>query len=174
MMPATGTVPAEKRPSIVTVAGALLIVAAVLLAVRAVLALPYLTEVTDAARAAYANSTDPNVTGDNVATGVKLVIVGSAVILVIFAAGLVVFGVLDLRGNNVGRILTRSADHPADRGDHPAAAPGRQRVLPARQDWAGAASDGRAAVPDPAHVSRWYLRDIRDSRDGGAPGVRGR
>jgi len=84
----------------------LLIAAAALLVVRSLIGLPYLSDVTDAARAAYANSTDPNLTGDPLATIIRASTIGSAVVAIILAAGYAIFAVLDLRGSNVGRILT--------------------------------------------------------------------
>lgn len=98
--------PAEKRPSIVTLACALLVAAAAILAIRSLLPLPYLGDAADAARAAYANSTDPNLTGDRFATVIRLTLIGSTVLSVIVAAGLAVLALFDLRGNNVARILS--------------------------------------------------------------------
>ncbi len=95
-----------KRPAVVTLAGALLIAAAAILVIRSLISLPYLGDVSDAARHAYAGSTDPNLTGDRMATIIKATTIGSAVVSVLIAAGFAIFAVLDLRGNNVGRILT--------------------------------------------------------------------
>jgi hypothetical protein len=95
-----------KRPTVVTLAGALLIAAAVILVVRSLIGLPYLADAADAARAAYAGSTDPNVTGDRIATVIKVSAIGGLAVSVLLAIGFVVLGMLDLRGNNVGRILT--------------------------------------------------------------------
>jgi hypothetical protein len=99
-------VPVAKRPSAVTLTGALLVVAAVALIIRALLPLPYLSDAADAARAAYANSTDPNLTPDRFATILKLSIIGTAVVSILIAVGILVLARLDLRGNNVARILT--------------------------------------------------------------------
>jgi hypothetical protein len=96
----------KQRPGIVTLAGALLIVGAAVLVIRSLLPLPYLSDAADAARAAYANSTDPNVTPDRIAQLTKISTIGGAALYVVAGVGLVVLALLDLRGRNVARIIT--------------------------------------------------------------------
>jgi len=99
-------IPAVKRPSIVSLAGALLYVVAAILVLRALLPLPFLGAVTDAAKEAYATSTDPNLTGDDFARALQFGLIGSSVLSVLFGIGLAVLAMFDLRGKNVARILT--------------------------------------------------------------------
>jgi len=99
-------IPAVKRPSIVTLAGALLYVVAAILVLRAILPLPFLGAVTDAAKEAYATSTDPKLTGDDFARALQIGLIGSSVLSVVFGIGLALLAMFDLRGKNVARILT--------------------------------------------------------------------
>jgi hypothetical protein len=103
----TSAAPAtQRRPSIVTLAGALLIVGAAVLIIRSLLPLPYLSDAADAAKAAYANSTDPNMTPDRIASLAKISTIAGAAVYVVAGVGIVILAMLDLRGNNVARIIT--------------------------------------------------------------------
>ena len=99
-------IPVVKRPSIVTLAGALFYAVAAILVLRAILPLPFLGAVTDAAKQAYATSTDPNLTGENFARAVEFGLVASSVLSVLLGIGLALLAMFDLRGKNVARILT--------------------------------------------------------------------
>jgi hypothetical protein len=92
----------RKRPGVVTAAGLLLIVIAVLLAVEAVVTLATLSTVIDATKKAYAGV--PNI--DQIAGVSQAAGIGTAVFYLLFAAGLVVVALLDLRGANAARIVT--------------------------------------------------------------------
>ncbi len=94
--------PAQRRPLQVTAAGYLLFAVAVLALVVAVLPLPYASDVSAAAKRAYAGL--PN--GSTTASIISATTYVTAVIYVLAAAGLVVLGVFDLRGSNGARIAT--------------------------------------------------------------------
>jgi hypothetical protein len=98
--------PGEKRrPAATTVAGYLLVLTAVLLIIAAILPLPSLSKVAEAAREAYAAAGSTKPTPDQAATGVRIGVIVSSVIDVLLAVLFVVIGALVLRGNQVGRIL---------------------------------------------------------------------
>jgi hypothetical protein len=94
--------PAQRRPTVVTAAGYLLFGVALLAVLIALIPLPYASDVSAAAKRAYANL--PN--GDATATAVSATVYVSALIYVLAAAGLVVLGLFDLRGSNGARIAT--------------------------------------------------------------------
>jgi hypothetical protein len=87
---------------VVTAAGYLLFGVALVALVTALIPLPYASDVSNAAKQAYAKL--PN--GDATATAISATIYVSALIYVVAGAGLVVLGVFDLRGNNPARIVT--------------------------------------------------------------------
>jgi hypothetical protein len=98
--------PGEKRrPSTVTIAGSLLVLTAVLLIIVAILPLPSLSKVADAARDAWASGGSTQQTPDQFASGVRFGVIIVTVIYVLLAVLFAVIGALVLRGNRVGRIL---------------------------------------------------------------------
>jgi len=98
--------PGEKRrPSAVAVVGYLLFLAAVLLIISAILPLPYMSRLANAARDAYASQGSTQYSPDAAASGVRLGIILALVIAVVLGVLFTVIGFLVLRGNRVGRIL---------------------------------------------------------------------
>jgi hypothetical protein len=97
--------PGEKRrPAVVTAAGYLLFLVAVILIINALLPLSSLSKVLDATREAYANSTNP--TPDTVVSITRIASIVGVVIGILFAALFAVLGTLDLRGSRAARIVT--------------------------------------------------------------------
>ncbi|ROT33744.1 hypothetical protein [Micromonospora sp. HM5-17] len=101
-VPAQPAAPAARpRPAIVTVAGYLLFLAALMFVVQAVAGLATIGAVSDALKDVYAGT---DVEGAE--TVAVAVLVATAVVYLLIAAGLVVLGLLNNRGNNVSRIIT--------------------------------------------------------------------
>jgi hypothetical protein len=94
----------KRRPAVVTAAGYLLFLVAVLLIINAVLPLPSLSKVTNAYREVYANSTNP--TPDTAATAAEVGQVIGTVIAVLLGVLFFVLGSLNLGGKQPARILT--------------------------------------------------------------------
>ncbi|MBO0869550.1 MAG: hypothetical protein J2P15_13390 [Micromonosporaceae bacterium] len=81
-----------------------MLLVALIALVLAIIPLPYVGDVSDAVKRAYANAT--NVNPDTVATGITAGTYVSAVIRVIGAIGFVILALFNLRGSNVTRIIT--------------------------------------------------------------------
>lgn len=97
--------PAEnRRPTIVSAAGYLLYLVAVVIVVNSILPLSSVGKVSDALRQAYANST--KVTPDQVSSFYRIETIGAVVIYVILAVGISILAAFDLRGKQVARIIT--------------------------------------------------------------------
>lgn len=94
----------KRRPAVVTAAGYLLFLAAVVLIINALLPLTSLNKVVDATREAYANSTNP--TPDTVASFTRAGVIVGVVIAVLFGVLFFVLGSLNLGGKQPARILT--------------------------------------------------------------------
>jgi hypothetical protein len=94
--------PPDRRPSVVSAAGYLLFAVALLALVIAVLPLPYASDVSAAAKRAYAHIEN----GDAISTAISATIYVTVVVYLIAAAGLFVLGLFNLRGNNGTRIAT--------------------------------------------------------------------
>ena len=95
---------ARRRPTVVTVAGFLLFLVAILLIIGAILPLPSLSKVVDATRGAYAGSTNP--TPDQMATITRASVIVVAILSVLLGVLFVILGLLVLRGSRAGRITT--------------------------------------------------------------------
>lgn len=91
-----------RRPTIVTVAAALLFTVAAMAVVVALLPLPYLSKVHDAAKQAYSGL--PN--GDQIVSITQFAMIGGLVVTIVVGIGFAVLGALDLRGSKVARIIT--------------------------------------------------------------------
>jgi hypothetical protein len=94
----------KRRPTVVTLAGFLLFLVAILLIIGAILPLPSLSKVVDATREAYAGSTNP--TPDQVASITRASVIVVAVLSVLLGVLFVILGLLVLRGSRAGRIVT--------------------------------------------------------------------
>jgi hypothetical protein len=92
------------RPAVVTAAGYLLFLAAVVLIINGLLPLASLSKVVDATRKAYANSTNP--TPDTVASFTQAFAIITVVVTILFGVLFFILGSLDLRGKQAGRILS--------------------------------------------------------------------
>lgn len=103
--PAPAPEPRE-RPTVVTLAGALMMVTAGLALIGAIVILATVGQVVDRFRGEAELSNASRVDIDNLATGIQALMIGTAVLMVIGALVLVglAFGVL--HGSNVARILT--------------------------------------------------------------------
>ncbi len=85
-------------------AGYLFILAAILWIISSLLPLASINKVADAARAAFANCTNPK--PDTVANLIKGLTIGAAVLFVIIAIGAIILGTFVLRGSRAARIIT--------------------------------------------------------------------
>jgi hypothetical protein len=94
--------PPVRRPAVVSVAAYLMILVAVIAVVLAILPLPYVSAVSDAAKRAYASTPNP----DTVATFTTIGTYVGAVIRILGAVGFVILAVFNLKGSNVSRIIT--------------------------------------------------------------------
>jgi len=94
----------KRRPAVVTAAGYLLFLVAVLLIINALLPLASLNKVVDATREAYANSTNP--TPDTVASFTRAGVIVGVVIAILFGVLFFILGSLNLGGKQPARILT--------------------------------------------------------------------
>jgi hypothetical protein len=92
------------RPAVVTAAGYLLFLVAVLLIINALLPLASLSKVVDATREAYAKSTNP--TPDAMASITQAAAIAGVVIAILFGVLFFILGSLNLRGKQPARILT--------------------------------------------------------------------
>jgi hypothetical protein len=95
----------KRRPPVVSLAGYLLYLVAVLLIIVEVLPLPYLSKVVNAARDAWATSGSSQTTADQFAETQRIAAIVVAVLAILLAVLLAVIGALVLRGRQVGRIL---------------------------------------------------------------------
>jgi hypothetical protein len=97
-------VPQRSRPGSVTAAGYLLFLVAALIAIDAVVGFATAGTIQDAARKAYESAGIPN--ADQLSSAAVIGGIVGGVVYLLLAAGLVVLGVLDLRGKNPARIVT--------------------------------------------------------------------
>lgn len=97
-------VPERRRPGVVTAAGYLLILVAVLLAVDVVISATTIGPTFDVMRRAYAGAGIPN--SDSLVSFVKGATIFVIVIYLLLAVGLGVLALFDMRGKNAARIVT--------------------------------------------------------------------
>ncbi len=95
----------KRRPPVVTLAGYLLYLAALLLIINEILPLPYLSKIVDAAREAWATSGSNQTTANQFADTQRIAAIAVAVIAILMGVLFAVIGTLVLRGRQVGRIL---------------------------------------------------------------------
>ena len=97
-------VPQQSRPGSVTAAGYLLFLCAALIVIDAVVGFSTASTIQDATRKAYESAGIAN--ADQLSSAAVVGGVIGGVVYLLLAAGLVVLGVLDLRGKNPARIVT--------------------------------------------------------------------
>ena len=97
-------VPQRRRPGVVTAAGYLLILVAVLLAVNAVISTTTIGPIFEVMRKAYAEAGIPN--SDSLVSFLKGATIFVTVLYLLIAVGLGVLAVFDMRGKNAARIVT--------------------------------------------------------------------
>lgn len=94
------------RPQAVTVAGALLVVVAVLAVINGIVGMLTAGRMADAAREAYRSVPEVADQADNLANIARASGIGGGVLYILGAVGLVVLAMLNLRGRQAARIVT--------------------------------------------------------------------
>lgn len=94
------------RPQAVTIAGALLMVVAVLAAINAIVGISLAGRLADAAREAYRSVPEVASQADTLANIARVSGIGGGLLYLVGAVGLVILALLDLRGRQPARVVT--------------------------------------------------------------------